>query len=350
LTIWSGYLTVDSMSDTIAPSAQIMQFLTAKWVSPTIGVLAELRVADALAGGPRTADELAKQVGAHPRSLYRLLRAAASVGVFAEDGSGRFELTPLAECLRSDVPGSMRGAAVFFNAEPMWAPYGRLRHSALTGEPAFDDLYGMDIYAYLAQNPAVEKVFLETTVAFYAASAPAIAAAYDFGRFGTVMDLGGGVGYLLASILDRSPDTRGVLFERPGVLALAKEVFAERGLSSRIELLEGDFFDFVPATADAYVIKSCLHNFRDDRALELLRVVRRATTTTTPLLVVDAVVPPGNEPHYSKFDDVEMLAIAGGIDRTRQEWDALLTAGGFELRQVVECGPMASLLEAWPVG
>lgn len=325
----------------------MMQFLTAKWVSPTLGVLAELGVADALASGPRTADDLAKQVNAHPRSLYRLLRAAASVDVFAEDSSGRFSLTPLAECLRSDVPGSMRGAARLFNAEPMWAPYGRLMHSALTGDPAFDDLYGMDIYTYLPQNPAVEKVFLDTTVEFYASATPAIAAAYDFGRFGTVMDLGGGVGYLLASILEHSPSARGILFERPSVLAAAKEVVA--GLGSRIELLEGDFFESVPATADAYVIKSCVHNFRDDRALELLRVVRRATRPDTPLLIVDAVVPPGNGPHYSKFDDVEMLAIAGGIDRTEQEWRELVTAGGFELRQVVECTPMAYLLEAWPV-
>ena len=324
-----------------------MHFLTAKWVSPTLGVLAELGVADALASGPRTAGDLAKQVNAHPRSLYRLLRAAASVGVFAEDSSGRFSLTPLAECLRSNVPGSMRGAVRLFNAEPMWAPYGRLMHSALTGDPAFDDLYGMDIYTYLPQNPAVEKVFLDTTVEFYASAAPAIAAAYDFGRFGTVMDLGGGVGYLLASILERSPSARGILFDRPSVLAAAKEVVA--GLGSRIELLEGDFFESVPATADAYVIKSCVHNFRDDRALELLRVVRRATRPDTPLLIVDAVVPPGNGPHYSKFDDVEMLAIAGGIDRTEQEWRELVTAGGFELRQVVECTPMAYLLEAWPV-
>ena len=324
-----------------------MQFLTAKWVSPTLSVLAELGIADALASGPRAADDLAKQVNAHPRSLYRLLRAVASVGVFAEDSSGRFSLTPLAECLRSNVPGSMRGAVRLFNAEPMWAPYGRLMHSALTGDPAFDDLYGMDIYTYLPQNPAVEKVFLDTTVEFYASAAPAIAAAYDFGRFGTVMDLGGGVGYLLASILERSPSARGILFDRPSVLAAAKEVVA--GLGSRIELLEGDFFESVPATADAYVIKSCVHNFRDDRALELLRVVRRATRPDTPLLIVDAVVPPGNGPHYSKFDDVEMLAIAGGIDRTEQEWRELVTAGGFELRQVVECTPMAYLLEAWPV-
>lgn len=336
------------MTDTTAlpPQAQMMQFLTAKWVSPTLGVLAELGVADALADGPRTADDVAKQVKAHPRSLYRLLRAAASVGVFAEDEGGRFALTPLAETLRSDVPGSMRGAVRLFNAEPMWAPYGRLMHSALTGEPAFDELYGMDIYAYLAQDPALERVFLDTTVEFYASAAPAIAAAYDFGRFGTVMDLGGGVGYLLASILERSPSARGILFERPSVLAAAQPVVA--GLGERIELLEGDFFASVPATADAYVIKSCVHNFRDDQALALLRVIRRATRPETPLLIVDAVVPPGNEPHYSKFDDVEMLAIAGGIDRTEQEWRELLTAGGFELRQVVECTPMAYLLEAWP--
>jgi hypothetical protein len=336
-------------STALPPQAQIMQFLTAKWVSPTIGVLAELGVADALVDGPRTPDDLAKQVKAHPRSLYRLLRAAASVGVFAEDAAGRFSLTPLAECLRSDVPGSMRGAAVMFNAEPMWSPYGRLMHCARTGEPSFDELYGMDIYAYLAQDRALEKVFLDTTVAFYAAAAPAIASAYDFGRFGTVMDLGGGVGYLLAAILARSPSARGVLFERPSVLARAKGVLAETGVAERISLLEGDFFDSVPATADAYVIKSCVHNFRDDRALELLRVIRHATRPSTPLLVVDAVVPPGNEPHYSKFDDVEMLAIAGGIDRTEGEWRALLAAGGFEVRQVLACTPMASLLEAWPV-
>lgn len=326
----------------------LLQFLTAKWVAPSIGVLAELRIADLVADAPRTPDDLAAATGTHPQSLYRVLRAAASVGVFAEDGEGRFGLTPAAERLRSGVPGSMRAAAVLMTADPFWRPYGHLMHSVRTGEPAFDHVYGTDIYAYLAGHPELAELFGETAVSVHRRSTTEIVEAHDFGGYGTVVDVGGGTGFLLGGVLAAHPAVRGVLLERPGVLDAARKYFADEGLTDRVELVAGDFFESVPDGGDAYVVKSCLHNFLDPRATELLRAVRAVIPDHAPLVVVDAVVPPGNEPAYAKIDDIEMLAIAGGLDRREDEWAALLEAGGFTLTRVVPTAGTLSLIEATP--
>lgn len=332
----------------LAPQAQLMQFFTAKWVLPTIGVLAELDIADHLADGPRTPEDLAASSGADPGALYRLLRAAASVDVFVEDDEGRFGLTPMAQCLRTDVSGSLRAAAIMFTRDPFWRPYAHVMHSARTGTPAFDAVFGADIYTYLAQDTEDAQLFQAAAIGFYAASTGPVVRAYDFSRFSTVIDLGGGIGFLLAAILEEHPHLSGVLLERPHMLAEAREVFAGRGLGERVELVDGDFFDTVPAGGDVYVIKSCLHNFRDARAIEVLRVIRRTIPEGAPLLVVEGVVPAGNEPHYTKFDDVEMLVVAGGVDRRADQWATLLSDAGFQLSRIIPATGMVSVLEAHP--
>ncbi|WP_405059049.1 acetylserotonin O-methyltransferase [Kribbella sp. NBC_01505] len=326
------------------PAEQLMGFLTGKWVPPVLGVLAELGVADEVAEKPLAADELAERLGVHATALYRVLRAAASVGVFAADDEGRFGLTPTAELLRTGVPGSLRSAAMMFGLEPFWSPYARIAHTVRTGEPAFDQVYGHSIYQYLQENPSTAETFGAAAAGFHGESMAAIAAAHDFSAYERIVDVGGGSGALLVEVLRTAPATRGVLLELESVLPTAEQAFREAGMLDRVELVAGDFFAEVPA-GDAYLVKSNLHNFDDQQAIDLLRVVRRGQA---PALIVETMIPAGNEPHYSKFDDVEMMVIAGGADRTEAEWIALTTAAGFEARRVVSCNDRFSLLEAIP--
>lgn len=309
----------------------VMRLLTGKWIPPVIGVLAELNVADHLAAGPRTADELAREVGAHPDALRRLLRAAASAGVFTDEGDGRFALNAAAEQLRG-----LREAAMMFALEPFWTPYAHIKHSALTGEPAFPRAYGMSVYEYLSAHPETMAVFGAAAAGFHAQAVTAIADAHDWSRHDTVVDVGGGSGTLLAAILDRHPGVHGVLFDRPDVVAAADGPFERVG---------GDFFASVPP-GDAMVIKSCLHNFGDDQAIALLQVLRRALPPDGTLLVAETIVPSGPGEHYAKLDDIEMLVIAGGRDRDEDEYARLLAAGGFTTGRITPCGDRFSLIEA----
>jgi hypothetical protein len=334
------------LQTTTAAQAQLMRLLTTKWVPPVIGALAELKIADLLADGPRSAKDLAGELGAHPTALYRLLRAAVSVGVFTED-DGRFALNPVADVLRSDVPGSLQPAAVMFSLEPFWAPYARIRHSVMTGEPAFDQMYGTSIYRYLSEHPEQARLFGAAAATFHAEAITHIADGHDFSRYGTVVDVGGGSGTLLAAILQRHPGVRGILFDQPDVVEKASETFERTGLTDRVELVSGDFFESVPS-GDALLIKSCLHNFPDEKATQILRVMRRAMSDQATLLVAETVIPAGNDPHYAKLDDVEMLVIAGGSDRDEREYAQLLAAGGFAVQQVTACGDRFTLIEARP--
>jgi hypothetical protein len=324
---------------------QLMNHLTAKWVPPVLAALAELGVADELAEKPLPVEELAERVGARSRPLYRLLRAAASVGVFRENGDGLFELTETADLLRSDAPGSLRSAAMMFGLAPFWTPYAQVAQTVRTGEPAFDRSYGKSIYQYLRENPAEAQIFGAAAAGFHGQALAPIIASHDFSGYDVVVDVGGGSGGLLAELLKAYPSLHGVLLEQEDVLAEARAVFEAGGSADRVELVAGDFFTEVPP-GDAYLIKSCLHNFDDERAIEVLRVLRAGGA---PLLLVETMIPAGNAPHYSKFDDIEMMVIAGGNDRTEVEWAALVAEAGFRPGRVVSCDDRFSLLEAFPV-
>ncbi|MEV6276736.1 methyltransferase [Nocardia sp. NPDC051832] len=319
-----------------------MTYLTGKWIPPVLATLAELGVADAVAEKPLTPAELADRLDVRPRELYRVLRAAASIGVFAEDAAGRFGLTETARWLRSDVPGSLRFAARMFALEPFWAPYARLTHTVRTGEPAFDAVYGQGIHQYLHENPEVAAIFGQAASAFHGQAMVPIAGAYEFPPHGTIVDVGGGSGALLAAVLRRNPDARGILFDQEPVLPVARETLAE--FAGRVQLVAGDYFAEVPA-GDVYVIKSCLHTLPDDDVIAVLTVLRKRSA---PVLIVETMIPAGNEPHYAKFDDIEMMAVAGGADRTEHEWSALAAAAGFRPAPVRRCDERFSLLVAEP--
>ncbi|WP_433018138.1 methyltransferase [Kribbella sp. CA-294648] len=323
---------------------QLMQYLTGKWVPPVLAALAELGVADQLVDKSLPVGELAERVGAQPRALYRLMRAASSIGVFEEDEDGRFGLTETAHFLRADVSGSLRSAAIMFGLEPFWSPYAQVAHTARTGEPAFDHVFGQSIYEYLQEHPEHAQIFGAAAAGFHGQAMAPIIASYDFSSFGTVVDVGGGSGELLVELLRAYPAVRGVLLEMESVLPKARETFEAAGLLDRVELVAGDFFVEVPA-GDAYLVKSCLHNFGDEQAVEMLRSIRRGGG---PVLVVETMIPAGNGSHYSKFDDIEMMVIAGGNDRTEAEWATLVTAAGFQSGGIFPCDDRFTLLEAFP--
>jgi O-methyltransferase len=329
------------------PAATLLQFLTAKWIVPALGVVARLGVADELADDPRTAEDLAAACGADPSALRRVLRALASVGVFASDPAGRYALTPVSALLRSG-DGSMRNAVIMASMAPMWTPYAHIMHSVRTGRPAFPEVYGVPAFEYLRTHPEEAQIFAEAAAGFYVTSTPPVVAGYDYGRFGTLVDVGGGDGTLLAALLTAYPALRGTLFEMAPMLEPARKVFDAAGVADRASLVAGDFFESVPAGADAYLTKSCLHAFDDAGAVRMLEVLRAAMKRGAVLLAVESVLPGGDEPHYGKLSDIELLTLAGGEERDAAAWARIFAAGGFRILRTLPAGPVTSIIEAVP--
>ncbi|HVK12018.1 MAG TPA: methyltransferase [Gemmataceae bacterium] len=326
------------------PEVVVTQMIFGKWVAMALSVAAKLRVADALAGGPKTVANLAAETGTHPPSLYRVLRALASVGVFAEDAHGRFRQTPLSEVLRSDVPGSMRAVADYCGADWSWRPWGRLLETVRTGKTAFDAVFGEQAFEYLARHPDESAVFNDGMTGFSMQESPAVAAAYDFSPFGTVVDVGGGHGHLLCTILSKYPGPRGVVFDAPHVAAGAAPRIAAAGLADRCRAESGDFFKTVPA-GDAYVMKHIIHDWPDAEATTILRNCRAAARPGAKVVLVEMVIPPGNDPSPGKLLDLEMLVIASGKERTEREYADLLAGAGWRLTRIVPTESPASVIE-----
>lgn len=326
------------------PEVHLVQLIFGKWVSMALSVAAKLRLADKLAAGPKSAAALAEETGTHPESLYRLLRALASVGVFASDDAGRFRLTPVGEFLRTGVKGSLRGVADYCGAGWSWRAWGGLLESVQTGRTAFNEVFGEGAFQYLARHPDEQAVFDEGMTGFSGPEADAVTAAYDFSGFGTLVDVGGGHGHLLGTILQKTPGLRGVLFDAPHVVAGAK--LEEMGVADRCRAEGGDFFESVPAGGGAYVLKHIIHDWNDVDSGRILRNVRKVSNPGTKLLLVELVVPPGDAPHPGKLLDLEMLVIASGKERTEAEYAALVAASGFKLTRVVPTRGAASVVEA----
>ncbi len=331
------------------PDAVLAQLIFGKCVAMAISVAAKLRVADKLAAGPKSVADLARETGTHAGSLYRVLRALASVGVFAEEPDGRFRLTPMAEYLRTGVPGSLRGVADYMGSDWSWRPWGKLLDSVRTGETAFDRVFGEPCFDYLAKHPDESAVFNEGMTGFSSATAPAVAEAYDFSRFGTVVDVGGGHGTLLAAILKAHPDVRGVVYDAPHVADGAREALRAAGLADRCRVEGGDFFKSVPAGGDAYLMKHIIHDWPDDKATTILRNCRKAVKPGGKLLLVEIVLKPGNEPDLGKILDLEMLVLPSGRERTEAEYAALFAGAGWRLARVVPTKSPVQVIEGEPV-
>lgn len=333
--------------DAPPPPAMLLQLLTGGWVAQTLCVLAELGVADELAGGPLGAAELAQRVGAHAGALHRLLRAAASVGVFRSEPDGRFALTPMAEHLRRSHPGSLHATAVMFGREHSRA-WCDLIGSARTGEIAFDRVYGKSWWAHLQEHPDSAAVFNRAMTDLSRQHHRALLAAYDFRPFRRIIDVGGGHGTLLSLVLGAAPAATGAVYDLPQVVAGAQATFEAAGLGARAEAIGGDFFSAVPPGADAYILSHIIHDWEEPKALAILRTIRAAIAPGGRLLLVETVIPEGDEPHLGKWLDLNMLAMVGGRERTAREYGELYRAAGFELVRVVPTAAPISLIEGRP--
>ncbi len=331
-----------------APVA-VMEMIMAAWVSQAIQVAAELGIADALAEGPLPADDLAHRVGADPDGLRRLMRALISRGIFRQRRDGRYELTALAEPLRSDAPFSMQGYARLVGSPQHREHWSLLVESVRTGKPMIPELRGKDGFDYLKDEPALAKIFNDAMSDLAGLAATAIVRGYGFGPYRTIVDVGGGHGVLLSIILAATPNAQGVLYDLPEVVAGASALLSARGVEDRVRIEGGSFFDSVPSGGDAYVLKNVIHDWPDDQAVAILRNVRAAVDATSTVLLVEMVLPEHDRDFAGKWSDVEMLLDANGRERGPAEYRVLLAQAGFRMNRVVETASPYSVVEATPV-
>jgi hypothetical protein len=320
------------------------------WITQSIAVAAELGIADEIADTPRTADELARTTGADPRSLGRLLRALAMVGVLDAQPEGRFGLTPVGAALREDAPGSLRALARMRGSEWQWRAWRELEHSVRTGDTALEHVYGKPLFEYLGEHPADAATFNEAMISHASQMHTAVAGAYDWPDTGTVVDVGAGHGTLVAALLAAGSGLRAVLLDVPTVVEGARTWLGAQRLDGRCEFVAGDFFEAIPPGGDVYTLSHILHDWDDDRAIRLLRNCRDVITEPGQRLAVcEMVVPAGPEPHFSKLLDLEMLVNTGGRERTLDEYERLFSAAGFELTRVVPTPTPVSVVEGRPL-
>jgi hypothetical protein len=327
----------------------MLQIISGFWVSRAVYVIAKLGIPDELKSGPKTVEELASATNTHAPSLYRILRALVSVGVLSSVEDGRFNQTPLSETLVTDAPGSLRWFAVSELGQEHYPAWGNLMHSVKTGEIAFDNFFGVDIWKYFQQNPEDAAVFNNSMTSVTAHTNEAITSLYDFSQFGTIVDVGGGHGGLITSILEKNPQVKGILFDAAEVIEGARPKIEAAGLADRLETVAGDFFKSVPEGGDAYIMKWIIHDWDDEKSNTILKNIRSRMQPTNKLILVDCVVPETHEPHFSKFIDLNMLVMTGGKERTEKEFAQILEAAGFKLVRVITTDVPHSIVEAQPV-
>jgi C-methyltransferase len=332
---------------TPAPAA-MMEMIIATWTSQAITVAAQLGVADALANGPLPIEELAAQVGADADALRRLLRALISKGIFRHRRDGRYELNSLAGTLRSDAPVSMTWAAQFYGSREQRERWTLMVDSIRTGNAVVRALRGKESFDYFADQPELAELFNQTMTSVSAMTDATVVAGYEFSAYPTIVDVGGGHGPLLAAILAAAPGSRGVLYDLPRVVVDAPNLLRERGVADRVVIAEGSFFDSVPGDGDAYVLKNIIHDWPDEKAVEILRNVRRAAGPRATVLLVEFVIPDHNREFPGKLVDLEMMLNLGARERTAAEYRDLLSKAGFRTTRVVHTASPLSVVEARP--
>ena len=328
------------------PFAVLLNLITGKWASQAVHVVAKLGIADLLAQGPVPCDELARANQVDEDALYRLLRAAASLGLFREVAHREFGLAPLGELLRSDIPGSMRGMATMMGEEWSWRPWGDLWRSVKSAQPAFNTIYGMNLFEYFHQHPDAGAVFDQAMTGFSERGIPDVVRSYDFAGCDPVVDVGGGQGAMLCGVLKANPGLRGILFEQPNVIERGRARIQAEGLAERCQAEPGDFLQAVPTGCRAYLLRHVIHDWDDATAIKILRNCRDAMAPDGRVLLVEIVIPRGDGPCFGKLLDLEMLVIATGRERTEAEYAALFTAAGLKLSRVVPAGADHCIIEA----
>ncbi|MEK1887528.1 MAG: methyltransferase [Phyllobacterium sp.] len=332
----------------LPPHVQLIQLGTAYWTSRVVYAAAKLGLADQIGGGAKSAEELAGSVGAHAPSLHRLMRALASLGILTERPERRFALTDLGRALTTAAPGSARATLLTVGSHWFDGSFDHIVHSIQTGETGFQKAQAMPVFEYLAQHPEDATLFSETMVGIHGEEPPAVAAAYDFSAFETVVDVGGATGNMLAAILTRHARPRGILFDRPHVVGDAPALLQSKGVIDRVTIEAGDFFETVPIGGDAYILSHIIHDWGEDQCLKILGHVRQAMKPDGHLFIVEMVLPAGDAPHPGKMLDIVMLVLPGGQERTEAEYRSLLAKANFRLKRIVPTDSAVSVIEAVP--
>lgn len=331
----------------LPPDAQLLSIVSSAWTSAAIYVAAKLGIADLLKDGPRTTEYLSVATSTHEMSLYRVLRAVASAGVFMEQDGRTFANTPMSEALRSDNPNSVRDLTIWINEPEHWKVYGDLIHSVRTGEPAWDKTHGEPVFPYLFKtNPELGDIFNKAMTSYTHQTTGPLLEAYDFSSAQVIADIGGGLGHLLGSVLATNKGTTGVLFDLPEVLSGAPAMLKKYGVEDRVETMCGDFTQDIPVVADIYLLKHIIHDWYDDKNQVILGNIRNNMPDDAKILIIETVVPEGNDPHFSKIIDLEMLAAPGGMERTASEFKDLLEKSGLKLERIIPTKGMMSIIEA----
>jgi len=328
---------------------QLTRMIAAAALSRAVCTLGELGVADHIEqGAPQPVQRLAERTGSHERSLYRMLRFAASYGVFRETDDHRFDHTPLSAALRSDAVGSFRPAAQMCHS--MFAGWDGLHHAVQTGEPSFQKVYGQPLFEYVGSHPELAPIFDAGMTAFHGHETEAMLDAYDFSDVRVLADIGGGNGSLLGAVLQRYPHLRGILFDLSHVTERARANLQKLGIESRCSIMVGNFFESVPQGADAYLMRHIIHDWTDEQAVQILKQCRKAVAPQGKVLLVEFTVAAANHASLGKDADMLMLAFPGGMERTEQEYRTLFDRSGFALSKVTPTRSAVSVFEARPRG
>jgi SAM-dependent methyltransferase len=331
-----------------AETEKLTQILWSAALSRAVCTVAELGIADRIeAGSPQTVESLAEATGTHERSLYRILRFLASHGIFQERGTRRFDQTPLSHCLRSDAEGSFRAAAQMLHRfYPAWEG---LHHAALTGDSGFNKVLGQPLFDYIGTHPELGPVFDAGMTAIHGHETKAMLDAYDFSAIDLLADIGCGNGSLIGAALQRYPKLKGLLFDLGHVVGRTRESLKAHGLADRCSVIEGNFFESVPAGADTYLFRHIIHDWTDEQSAQILNNCRKVIPNHGRLLIVEAVVPTGNKPSLAKDFDMAMLVMPGGIERTEEEYRLLLEQAGFGLSSMTPTASVVSVVEGKPI-
>jgi O-methyltransferase domain len=316
------------------PAGKLLEMIAMRHVPQALHVVAVLGIADLLAEGPKSSDELAQVTGSHARTLYRVLRTLVAAGVFAEDKAGRFRLTALSQRLRSDAPDSVRAASIFLSGESELE--GLLVECVRTGKTAIELAFGTNWIGYYRQEPARAAVFNAAMTALSNAHYTGVVDAYEFRSIRKLVDVGGGHGRLISMILTAYPQMSGVLFDLPHAFEGGQRTIAEAGLSDRCEVASGDFFRSVPAGGDAYLLSRVIHDWVDDEAVAILKVVRAVVPPKGRLLLFETMIRAGGRLSYPLLSDLNMVIRTGGCERSEAEYRALYKAAGFKLTRAIE--------------
>jgi hypothetical protein len=327
-------------------SRELHHLVSGYQVSQAVHVAATLGLSDLLADGPQGIPDLAKAIGADERSLARLVRALASVGLYVVGDDGRVVTTELGDALRTDAPHPVAARARLVGSPFHWQAYGALEHSIRTGEVAFETVHGQPMWDYLDSHAAEHSIFDAAMTAMSREVADAVVDAYDFGGSGSVVDVGGGRGMLLSAVLQRHPSLDGVLFDRPDVVEGAHALLAAAGVAERCRVVGGSFFESVPEGADVYLLKAVIHDWPDVESVRILDTCRRAMPLHARLLLVEQLLDEALDPVRTAFSDLTMLVVAGGQERTTDEYASLLAQAGLTLTRTVPTESDVFVLEA----